>query len=254
MTSSQQDSVQATDFTEVFDIARWHAWAPGVQNPDDWHAWLQGTLVAPPDAQPDVSFLPGLLRRRLDRQGRMALHTAWPCAKGLEAVPLVYASRHGALQRTLEMLVALTKDEPLSPTLFSLAVHNSTAGLFSIARGDRSATTAMAAGKDSLTMGLLEAAGMLADGAAHVLVMYADDVAPPPYTGQVGDPPALPFAISLLLTAQTDRNNGCRLGLASGSAPGQTPETALIEFLVENRQQVVMGSGQAWRLERVDAG
>lgn len=254
MTSSQQDSVQAADFTGVFDIARWRAWAPGVQSPDDWHAWLQGTLVAPPDAQPDVSFLPGLLRRRLDRPGRMALHTAWPCAEGLEAVQLVYASRHGALQRTMDMLVALTEDEPLSPTQFSLAVHNSTAGLISIARGDRSATTAMAAGVDSLAMGLLEATGMLAEGAENVLVIYADDIAPPPYTGDVGDPPTLPFAISLLLTAPSDLNNGYRLGLASGSVPGQAPEAALIEFLVENRQQVVMGSGQAWRLERVNAG
>lgn len=241
------------DFTRGFDIARWRAWAPGVQNPEDWRAWLEGGLTAPADVQPDVSFLPGLLRRRLDRQGRMALHTAWPCAEGLDAVQVVYASRHGALQRTMDMLVALSEDEPLSPTLFSLAVHNSTAGLFSIARGDRSAATAMGAGMDSLPMSLLEGAGMIAEGAGHVLVIYADDAAPPPYSGQAGDPASLPFAISLLLTPVTGGRPGYRLGRCSGSAPGRTPEAALIEFLVENRPQAVLGSGQTWQLERVDA-
>ena len=241
--------------TGCFDIARWHAWAPGIQSTGDWPAWLQGGLAAPPDARPDVSFLPSLLRRRLDQPGRMALHTAWPCAEGLEAVQVVYASRHGSLQRTLEMLVALSRDEPISPTLFSLAVHNSTVGLFSIARKDRSATTAIGAGPDSLAMSLLEGAGMIAEGAGHVLVIYADDVAPPPYYGeQAGDSESLPFAISLLLTRRAEQKGGYRLGLDAGSSTEQPPEAALIEFLVENRQHVVMEAGQAWRLERVDAG
>jgi len=52
----------------------------------------------------------------------------------------------------------------LSPTLFSLSVHNSVAGLFSIARGDRGAATAMAAGLDSLGLSILEGANMIAGG------------------------------------------------------------------------------------------
>ena len=68
-----------------------------------------------------------MLRRRLDRHGRMALATAWTCAEGLDSVQFVFASRHGDLDRTLELLTALGNKDMLSPTSFSLSVHNSTA-------------------------------------------------------------------------------------------------------------------------------
>lgn len=248
------ESAQLSDKTAFFGIAKWRAWAPGIHDEADWQAWIGGRLAPAPDDQPDVSYLPGLLRRRLDFPGRMALHTAWPCAESLESVQLVFASRHGALSRTMDMLTALANDELLSPTLFSLAVHNSTAGLFSIARGDRGAATAMAAGLDTLALAILEGANMVAEGAAHVLVTYTDDLAPVPYRGHVADSASLPFAISLLLTPATDNALRCRLGRDDGPMPAQTPEAALMEFLVEDRAEVVLGVGQNWRLERAHAG
>src|SRR5579885_2115193 len=169
---------QASDNTGVFGIARWQAWAPGVTGPAAWRTWLPHGHCPDPDALPDVSYLPSLLRRRLDRCGRMAVSTAWPCSEGLGSVQSVFASRHGALERTVELLYALSRAETLSPTSFSLSVHNSTVGLFSIARSDRSATTSMAAGEDSLGMSLMEGANLIAAGASHVLVCYADDKLP----------------------------------------------------------------------------
>ncbi|MGH8369742.1 MAG: beta-ketoacyl synthase chain length factor, partial [Gammaproteobacteria bacterium] len=244
MIINQKNSAQQTDYTEFFGIARWRAWAPGISDSQDWSAWINGRLAPAPDDQPDVSYLPGLLRRRLDRHGRMALHTAWPCAEGLDSVQLVFASRHGALHRTVDMLTALAKDEVLSPTLFSLAVHNSTAGLFSIARGDRGAATAMAAGLDSLALAILEGANMVAEGVANVVVTYTDDLAPEPYREHIADPASLPFAVSLLLTSATDAVLRCRLGRDTGPTPEQAPETALMQFLSEAAAQVVLGAGQ----------
>ncbi|MGH8372902.1 MAG: beta-ketoacyl synthase chain length factor [Gammaproteobacteria bacterium] len=254
MTHNPKHSVQLTDYTEFFGIARWRAWTPGISDSQDWQRWIEGRLAPAPDDQPDVSYLPGLLRRRLDRPGRMALHTAWPCVEGLDSVQLVFASRHGALHRTVDMLTALANDEVLSPTLFSLAVHNSTAGLFSIARGDRSAATAMAAGLDTLALSILEGANMVSEGAPNVLVTYTDDIAPEPYREHIADPATLPFAISLLLTPATDASLRCRLGRDSGPTPEQAPETALMRFLLEDTAQVVLGASQNWQLERAHAG
>ncbi|MGH8379096.1 MAG: beta-ketoacyl synthase chain length factor, partial [Gammaproteobacteria bacterium] len=58
-----------------FSISRWCAWAPGVVDRADWGGWIAGKR-SDGGEQPDVSFLPALLRRRLDRVGRMALHVA----------------------------------------------------------------------------------------------------------------------------------------------------------------------------------
>ena len=179
----------------------------------------------------------------------MALHTAWPCAEGLSSVPFVFASRHGDLSRTLELLTALSKEEVLSPTDFSLSVHNSTAGLFSISRGDRAPATALAAGADTLGMGLLEGAAMIAAGAGQVLVCYADDATPEPYAPYVADEPARhPFSISLLLTRDA-APLGCRLTRHDGAAAG-APEAALVRFLMEDDMSSVIGVDQPLRLER----
>ena len=240
---------QATDNTGYFGIARWHAWAPGVIGAEAWRAWLPEGRCPDPEAQPDVSYLPSLLRRRLDRGGRMALSTAWPCAEGLASVQSVFACRHGALDRTLELLIHLAARETLSPTTFSLSVHNSNVGLFSIARSDRGAATAMAAGSDSLTMALLEGANLVADGAPHVLVCYSDDVTPSPYCDfDIEDASHRPFAVSLLLTPPGE---GITCRLARGdAATGETPEASLMRFLVDETPHSVIGVDQPWRLER----
>lgn len=252
---NQADSIQPTNFTGYFFITRWRAWAPGVKNDDDWHSWLAGDLQPSSDDLPDVSFLPGLLRRRLDRYGRMALHTAWPCIQGIESVQTVFASRHGALNRTVELLSSLAKDETLSPTLFTLSVHNSVAGLLSIARKDREASTAMAAGPDTLILSILEGVTMVHAGARQVLVSYADDSVPSIYKTHVTDPPTHPFAISLLLTAAAGSPIKCHLsGLTVSQPPRCAPEAALIRFLLGNDNRAVFGDQQSWQLERNHAG
>lgn len=240
---------QVTDNTGFFGIARWQAWAPGVSGTAAWRAWLPAGACPDPEAQPDVSYLPSLLRRRLDRGGRMALSTAWPCTEGLPSVQSVFASRHGALNRTLELLGNLAGHESLSPTTFSLSVHNSTVGLFSIARGDRGAATAMAAGSDSLNMALLEGANLISEGAEHVLVCYSDDVTPPPYSSfPVEDASHRPFAVSLLLTPP---GTALAYRLSRSEAAGaETPEAALMRFLVDETPHSVIGVDQPWRLER----
>src|SRR5262249_59695026 len=111
-------------------------------------------------------------------------HTAWPCATGIESVQSVFASRHGALERTLELLDALARQESVSPTSFSLSVHNSTAGLFSIARTDRGAATAMAAGPDTLALSLLEGANLVAEGAEAVLLCSPAGAPEPPHAAR----------------------------------------------------------------------
>ncbi len=223
-----------------------------METAEGWRRWLPEGHCPSPQAQPDVSYLPGLLRRRLDPYGRMALSTAWPCAAGLDSVQSVFASRHGALERTLELLDALAREEALSPTSFSLSVHNSSVGLFSIARGDRGAATAMAAGADGLGLALLEGANLISEGSDGVLVCYADAPLQEPYAAMLADDEShRPFAASLLLTPPAGAPLSCRL-VRSDAAAAEPPEAALMRFLLDGADAVV-GTEQAWRLERETA-
>ena len=72
----------------------------------------------------------------------MAFSVGWPLAEGLEDLPLVFISRHGETPRTLDILSDLASEQPLSPTQFSLSVHNAVIGLWSILRNETSEMTA----------------------------------------------------------------------------------------------------------------
>ncbi|WP_263262147.1 beta-ketoacyl synthase chain length factor [Pseudomonas sp. RIT-PI-S] len=183
-----------------FDIAHWRAWAPGLSSAEDWLRW-SADRQAPADegAAPDVSFLPAMQRRRLSRLARMVFHVGWPLAEGYDRLPFIFVSRHGETPRTFEMLADLARNEPLSPTQFSLSVHNAVIGLWSILRGETSEMTALAAQGDGLEHGMLEAAALLAEGAPAVLLVLAEEQPPAPYEPWVDDVP-FAYAIGLLVT------------------------------------------------------
>ncbi|MDH1258996.1 MULTISPECIES: beta-ketoacyl synthase chain length factor [Pseudomonas] len=187
-----------------FNIAQWRAWAPGLDSVDAWQAWSrQPVVLQSSDAAPDVSFLPAMQRRRLSRLARMAFSVGWPLAEGRDHLPLVFVSRHGETPRTFEILRDLATEQPLSPTQFSLSVHNAIIGLWSITRGETSEMTALAAAGDGLEHGMLEAAALLDEGAPAVLLVITEEQPPEAYSQWVDDVP-FPYALGLLLTPGTD--------------------------------------------------
>lgn len=142
-----------------------------------WSSW-----PADADAAPDVRFIEPMVRRRLSTLSRVALKVAHDCAADCPGARTVFASRHGELRRTTEILRSISAGEPVSPTAFSLSVLNAMTGVFGIARSDRSAASALSAGGETLGYALLEAyAQYECDPSAPVLLVYADEPADSAY-------------------------------------------------------------------------
>jgi len=164
----------------VFSIARHAAWAPGVTTRAAWAEWAREPQPLVANGEPKVAAMPPMLRRRAGLLGRMALEVAYECVGQDADIPTVFCSRHGEVARSVELLRDLARGEPLSPTAFGLAVHNASAGLFSIARHDRANHVALAAGSASVEHAVIEACSQLADGAARVLLVVCDMPLPAP--------------------------------------------------------------------------
>ncbi|SFU77451.1 beta-ketoacyl synthase chain length factor [Pseudoduganella namucuonensis] len=157
-----------------FSIVNHAAWAPGLVTPEAWAEWSGAPGPVTGEAEPGVRAMPAMLRRRAGLFGKMALEAAYQCMGGDTGIPVVFSSRHGDVARALELLTQLARGEALSPTAFGMAVHNATAGLFSIARAERCNHIALAAGASSLEHAVIEACGLLADGAPRVLLVAGD--------------------------------------------------------------------------------
>ncbi|MDO8702705.1 MAG: beta-ketoacyl synthase chain length factor [Undibacterium sp.] len=157
-----------------FSIARQAAWAPGIETPEAWQVWAQSPFVIAGDAEPSVRQMPSMLRRRAGFLGKLALEVAYQCLDGRTGVPAVFCSRHGEAWRSVDLLTDLVNDTALSPTGFGLAVHNASAGLFSIARADRANHLAVSAGASTVEHAVIEACSLLRDGAPEVLLVSYD--------------------------------------------------------------------------------
>ncbi len=238
-----------------FRVTDWAAWAPGVQSREDWLAWAKAPFIPHGDGTPALSEVPAMQRRRIDRLGRMAIQSAYWCQQAEQAgIPFVFASRHGDVACSVELLQSLARTEVLSPTSFGLSVHNAIAALYSIVRGERGNYTALAAGPATTATAMVEAAGLLADGAREVLVVIYDAALPTVYEDfrEQADP------FHAWCWKVSNAGQGARLAL-SCTAPGeldppqaQLPESleALRFFLAEAAELRQRSDAAEWTWRR----
>jgi hypothetical protein len=143
----------------------------------------------------------------------------------------VFASRHGNINESIELLERLALRQPLSPTRFSHSVHNAQAGLFSIAAGNRRASSSIAAEAETFAHGYLEALTFLErDPGRPVLFVMADVPLSEAFASLV-DEPAASYGLGLLLASD---GPGARLDFgmaAGGDAAPRGPWPDALEFL-----------------------
>ncbi|MFN4290524.1 MAG: beta-ketoacyl synthase chain length factor [Permianibacter sp.] len=229
----------------ILPIRRWHAWAPGLVDVAAWQQWAQqpGAELPAETAAAPVDFVEPMLRRRLSPLSRVALHCAHAALAGERAEQLVFASRHGELGTTLNLLRQLAHGEALSPMGFSLSVHNSAAGLYGIAAKDATPATAIAAGRDSLQACLIEAAAMRASGIDRVLISYVEQDLPAVYLPwQEAEAPLL--GLGLLIA---DGGRPLQLSRETGASTAYgSPALALMRAVAGAAATTLIGEQSSW--------
>jgi 3-oxoacyl-(acyl-carrier-protein) synthase len=179
--------------------------------------------------------------------GEVVQHAAIDGGADLATVATVYASAWGEIDTMIALLAQIADgDVGLSPLRFKHSVHNAASGLVSIASGNRSFSTAIAAGERTVEQGMLEAWALLHDGTRDLILAVGDDRLPPPldrygrYRG---------FAAALCLT----REPGERRVRAWLDAPRHS-EAARADYALEDD---LRENPCAWilpLLEAIDAG
>jgi len=178
-------------------ISNFHYWLPQ-SNIDDS---LDNAISTDDIEWPKLSFVPAMQRRRLSAFAKIALYVANDTmADSQESLPIIFSSRHGDLHKTSTLLEDLAIDNELSPTAFGLSVHNAIPSLYSILTGNKQAINAIAAGKDSFFMALVDAYARLKSGICQqVLLIHADQHLPEVYANYQ-DEIQIPHAMSMIVT------------------------------------------------------
>jgi len=179
-------------------VVRTAFWAPGTPSVE---AWLEGRDV-PSAVEPPAALLGSRAQGRASPLTRMFAEVIGQIGSGgavdLSTVPIVFGSAYGEIAMMVRLLEELEGDRVLlSPVRFQASVHNAAAGVLSIETRNRAFSTAIAAGRLTGAMALLEAIAWLGVHGGDVIVALADEaslVFPP-----VREPhPALSMAFHLV--------------------------------------------------------
>ena len=119
--------------------------------------------------------VPASLRRRMGPMERFMTICALGVLRDLPAAEIVLCSRYGNVDLLVSLLRSIATQEPLSPMAFSLAVHNAAAGLLGQMRGDRTAHTAVAAGRETVLAGLIDGYARLATDCDRPIALVFGD-------------------------------------------------------------------------------
>jgi len=218
-----------------FSILKWSAWAPGRAQKAEWVEEVRPNDPAFLDVStaPNIKEIPMMMRRRLSRFGKIASRVTLDVLdEENSGLPLVFSSRYGEAEITAKMLELICTREPLSPTAFSLSVHNAVPGFLSIQTKSTAAHTAIAAGPSSFIAGLFEAASQVNDiesPDAKVVFTHCDTPLPEIYPQNPKD--NVPsFATSIVLGKPT--SEGYTLGYKIESLKTNSiPQDAAISFV-----------------------
>lgn len=242
-------------------VRRWRAWAPRVgagalETPADWEAWAREPVPLGDHGEPEVRFLAPPVRRRATRLTRLMLQAAYDCTEEAEraCVRTVFASRHGAIHVAVKILAEIARGEIVSPLQFSHSVHNTQAGLFSIAAGNRHASSSIAAETDTFAHGFLEALLHLERAPSEEVLYVIGDEPIPGSLIHLVDEPRTAYAAALLLS-RSGEGTPLGFGMTASRAPRKTREwpdaLEFVRFLAAGAPELTLESGRrCWRWER----
>lgn len=231
----------------VFAIRAWSALAPGLQEPVQWRQWARQPVLPQGEVRPDLAHIPPIARRRLGPLARCAVVPADTVAAqaALADLPVVWASRYGDAEKSLALLQAQALGEAVSPTAFGLAVHNGIGAQHSILRGMRANALCVASTDCAPEAGMVEALGLLHEGAPQVMLVCYDAPLPAPYDCFHTEPQVI-FAWAVLLQWAAPGESGFLLSRQPGMDAAQ-PEPARAPHLPHGLQvlQFLLHDGQA---------
>ncbi|MCK4841372.1 MAG: beta-ketoacyl synthase chain length factor [Methylococcales bacterium] len=151
-----------------FILKKWSVWPPleGHEKSEESNKAKQLELL---------SVVPKMLKRRLSPLARIVFCAASQCIADNKNIPTVFSSTHGELAKSFAMMEMIEMGEEISPTAFSLSVHNAIAGLFSMAYKNKVQSTVVAPGEEGIAAAFIEAVGLLQEGESEVLVVLYDE-------------------------------------------------------------------------------
>lgn len=237
----------------TLNIIDWQARAPGLGDSAQWLAWSQQPASIDPSAsQAKLTELPMMIARRLNSGSKLAVECGLAMLRRHAIDAVLYTSRHGELERNYRILEALATGQPVSPTDFTMSVHNAAVGNLTISAKQPVVSSSLSAGVDTFQQGLCEVICLLQAGYKRVLMVDFDGLLPAFYhSGLPAETSTWPWAVALVFEAGEDFTCVTKRGSNGGEAPLPQSLQFLHHYLRETSTFNIAGEKATWCWSRL---
>lgn len=200
------------------------------------------------------SDIPKNIQRRLTSLAKCVFNVAVNLVENNQSVPIVFSTSHGESNKSLEMLKELANNGEISPTTFSLSVHNAISGLFSMAYANNGEMTVIAPAEDGIVPAFIEALGLLHEKNNEVLLVFYDEPLPDFYLSSIDNSNLGAVALALKVTLTGE---GLSLRLDKKSAVKNTGDHAFQirtfrNFMRGDENSLILGNHrQSWEWRKI---
>ncbi|MCL9774243.1 beta-ketoacyl synthase chain length factor [Vibrio methylphosphonaticus] len=181
------------------NIETWCAKSKGLHTQADWLAWSH-TGQWPVEGSLEVNRIPAMMRRRMSSLSKLAVQCAIELMEHQSIDYIVFSSRHGELLRSSELIKDIIRGDDASPMAFSQSVHNTAAGLTTIATKQPIPVTSIAASSNTFHSAMIEAWSYLAEYPSHRVLLVDFDEPVPEIYQQYEDKQFCSYSLGLVLT------------------------------------------------------
>lgn len=147
------------------------------------------------------------------------------------------------------IIKSLANEQEVSPTGFTMSVHNTCAGLFTIEIKKNIPVSSLSAGIDSFQQGLLEAQAMLITGKKKVLLIDFDGQIPAVYHNKVSSfQSGLVYAVGLVMV--NGKNFACQQKIRTPRKPLVSLPQSLVflkSYLLKKAAFTIVGTRTQWQ-------
>lgn len=182
-----------------FSIEKFYAWAPGMEDDNDFLLWAKGQkTISKEKTTPDISHLPPIARRRLSQLTKMVLHVGHRLMEG-NSIKTILCSQFGEITQQHHITQGILEKGEVRPSNFSLSVFNTPLSLLSIHENNQESNIVLLGGESGLVNGLTSALSRLkSPNCDSVLLLFADELLPDDYQS-LDYSDSEPFAFGLVL-------------------------------------------------------
>lgn len=191
----------------ALNIDDYSARAFGFNTKEQFTSLASGEVEADIKAiNPKPANIPMMTARRLSMGCRMAVDIGIELLKSHEDIDaVIYSSATGEEEHNYKVLESAAKGIDCSPTDFSMSVHNTGVGNFTILSKKKIPSSSVSAGIDSFMMALTDAYVMLSSGYKKILVVDYNVSIPPFFKNYLKkDFPDYPYSVGLVVSKGDD--------------------------------------------------